>query len=487
MTLPANQSRLIIKKTLYKSLLLSLVVMVSAIVFMTSDMSLLFGPSLLERIKQNGELIMLTRKNPTTYYEGPEGPAGLEYDMAKLFADELGVKLKVVVPKNLGELLEDIKNGKAHIAAAGLTVTEERKKVIRFGPGYQEITEQLIYNVNYRKPKDLSDVGDDILEVVANSSHNERLVYLKKVIKDLQWKQNHELESAELLQLVADEIIDYTIADSNEALLNKRFLLNLRSAFDISTPQTLAWALHKGHDNSLYLATVKFFEKIKSNGQLNQLIERTYGHVKKFDYVGTILFKRHIAQRLPQFIELFKEYAEIYDIDWRLLAAMSYQESHWKTSAKSPTGVRGLMMLTKTTAKQMGIKDRVSAEGSIRGGAKYYAQMRDRINHEIPSPDREWMALAAYNVGLYHLRDAQIIIKQLGKDPNKWSDVKHSLPLLAKRRWYKKTKHGYARGWEPVQYVENIRSYFDILVWADESETKVEPEPDVFSTLPQVP
>lgn len=407
--------------------------------------------------------------------------------MAKLFADELGVELKVIVPENLGDLLEGIKDGSAHIAAAGLTVTDKRKEHIRFSPGYQEITEQLIYNIKHRRPKDISHTSDGILEVVANSSHNERLLYLKKVVKDLQWKQNHELESAELLQLVADDVIDYTIADSNEVLLNKRFLLNLRSAFDISTPQTLAWALQKDHDNSLYLATVKFFEKIKANGVLNQLIERSYGHVKNFDYVGTVLFKRHVAKRLPQYAELFKKYAEVYDFDWRLLAAMSYQESHWLPNAKSPTGVRGLMMLTMITAERMNVKDRLSEEGSIRGGTQYLSEMRRRINEEVTDPDRNWMALAAYNVGLYHLKDAQKIVTKRGKDPNKWSDVKHSLPLLAQRKWYKKTKHGYARGWEPVQYVENIRSYYDILVWLDEGDDEEEPEHDAFSILPQVP
>ena len=150
---------------------------------------------------------------------------------------------------------------------------------------------------------------------------------LKKVIKNLQWKQNHELESAELLQLVSDGIIDYTVADSNEVLLNKRFLLNISAAFDISTPQTLAWAIQKSYDHSLHLATVKFFEKIKASGVLNQLIERTYGHVENFDYVGTVLFKRHIAIRLPEFIELFKTYV--------LPTARSSSRSPWFINTRS--------------------------------------------------------------------------------------------------------------------------------------------------------
>ena len=141
-------------------------------------------------------------------------------------------------------------------------------------------------------------------------------------------------------------------------------------------------------------------------------------------------------------------------------------------------------MLTKVTAKQMGV-DRLTAEGSIHGGAKYISEMRNRIDKDTPPPDRDWMALAAYNVGLYHLRDAKKIATKLGKDPHKWSDVKQTLPLLTKRKWYKQTAHGYARGWEPVQYVENIRSYYDILIWMDESEEQPEQEHDAISIMPQ--
>ena len=443
-------------------------------------------PSLLERIKQDGELIVYTRNSPATYYEGPDAPAGLEYDMAKMFADELGVKLTMIIPETLGDILEGVEEGTVHFAAAGLTVTDERKKHFRFGPAYQEITEQLLYHADKPKPKSLSKLDGGSLEVVAGSSHEERLDYLKNIIKDPSWKSVADLETEDLMQLVADEIIDYTIADSNEVALNKPFYLKLRVAFDVSEPQKLAWMFPKDGDDSLYKEAVKFFEKIRENGELTRMIERAYGHVDNLNYVGTVVFRRHIAQRLPTYESMFRKYANRHGIDWRLLVALGYQESLLNPDAVSATGVRGLMMLTKKTSRELGIKNRLDPESSIEGGARYFAKTRKMMPLEITEPDRTWLALAAYNVGFYHVEDARIITEQRGLDPNKWIDVKTSLPLLAQRKWHKQTKYGYARGWEPVRYVENIRSYYDILRRDDEATDPEDPEPDVFNILPSV-
>lgn len=323
----------------------------------------------LDQIIASGELKVLTRNSPTTYYEGPHGPAGLEYDLAKMFADHLGVELTIVIPDSFSDLLSGINDGAGHIAAAGLTITEPRKQIYRFGPSYQEITEQLLYNTNLRRPKNLGDLRGELLEVVAQSSHSEHLKELKTEYPELVWKENDTLESEELLQLVADEVIDYTIADSNEATLNKRFLLNLRTAFDIGSPQQLAWVLPNVNDDSLYNAVVDFFEIIKNNGELTRLIERTYGHLENFDYVGTVYFKRHVETRLPEYRDLFELAATENNLDWRLLAAIGYQESHWDPKAVSPTGVRGIMMLTQRTAADLGIEDRLDPASSIEGGS----------------------------------------------------------------------------------------------------------------------
>lgn len=459
-------------------------IVTASIIFIFNYLPKLNNLSLLEQIRSDGQLVVVTRNSSTTYYEGVDGPAGLEYEMAKMFADELGVGLTLVVPDSLHDLLMRITNNTAHIAAAGLTITKDREEIFRFGPAYQEITEQLIYNAANMRPKNLADIDGGTLEVVANSSHEERLKYLTDVFDGLSWKSNNGLESEELLQMVADNIIEYTIADSNEFALNQRFFINLRAAFDISEPQRLAWAMPKSDDNSLYLEVQKFFKKIKGNGELDRMIERAYGHVEDFDYVGTKIFRRHIKTRLPKYNDFFETAANEQGLDWRLLAAMGYQESHWNPDAISPTGVRGIMMLTLKTAEDLNITNRRKPEISISGGAQYFKQILDRIDADVLEPDRTWMAIAAYNVGFYHLDDARKITKKLDKDPNRWSDVKQALPLLAKKKWHKDTRYGYARGWEPVQYVENIRSYYDILKWLDDSNINATPIPDEFLKIP---
>jgi membrane-bound lytic murein transglycosylase F len=215
---------------------------------------------------------------------------------------------------------------------------------------------------------------------------------------------------------------------------------------------------------------VAFFEKIESDGTLEQLIERYYGHITEFDYVGTRSYQAHIRQRLSAFREFFMEAAAEHGLDWRLLAAVGYQESHWNPQAVSPTGVRGIMMLTHAAAKDLGIDDRLDPAQSIRGGARYLNNMISRIPERVPEPDRTWLALASYNIGLGHLEDARVLTQKNKGDYDKWIDVKQNLPLLSQKKWFKQTRYGYARGREPVRYVENIRSYYDILVWYTERE-----------------
>jgi membrane-bound lytic murein transglycosylase F len=421
--------------------------------------------TILGQVLASGELHVLTRNAGTTYYEGPHGPAGLEYQLLKRFADRLGVKLVITVPDSFNEVLEDISKGDAQIAAAGLTVTKEREKLVRFSPPYQTITQELVYNANKSKPKNLDDLSDGTLEVVAQSSHAELLQELQHQHKDLSWVENQDSDSTELLSLVSEGLIDYTVADSNEVAINRRYYPELKVAFEISEPQQLAWAFPKTADTSLYDAATKFFNQLKESGELERILKSNYEHASNFDYTGTNSFLGQIHNRLPSYREYFEEAANLYNLDWRLLAALSYQESHWRPRAVSHTGVRGIMMLTQATAKHLGVEERTDARESILGGARYLRALIDKLPDDIKEPDRTWLAIAAYNVGFGHIEDARQITESRGENPYKWIDIKSSLPYLAKRKWYKKTHYGYARGWEPVRYVENIRSYYDILVW----------------------
>ena len=419
----------------------------------------------LERIKKSGVLSVLTRYDPTSYYESADGFSGLEYDLVQLFAQHLQVESKFILPDTFAAILQKTLAGEADFAAAAISITEERKQHFLFTPAYQEISEQLIYRSGTKRPKKASDLTKGILEIVKGTSHAQTLLQLKKSIPQLQWQSNETLDTDGLLYLVNARLIDYTIADSNQITLIRRFYPKLNVAFNISPTRQLAWAFKKSDDLSLYHEAVLFINKIKKNKQLEQLIERHYGHTRNIKYVGHCTFNLHFQSLLPQYQQLFQDAADTHAFDWRLLAAISYQESHWDRHAVSPTGVKGLMMLTQATAGQLNVKDRTDPEESIFGGALYLKQRLKKIPGRIPEPDRTWFALASYNIGFGHLEDARIITQKLGKNPDKWIDVKQSLPLLTKEKWYSKAKHGYARGKEPVIYVDNIRSYLDLLIW----------------------
>lgn len=423
----------------------------------------------LEEIRERGELRVLSRYGPTSYYVKGDSLAGFEYELAQRFAEHLNVHLKIIVPDNLGDMLTMIEQGKADIAAAGLTITPAREEIIRFGPVYQEVTQQLVYRQGTKKPKNLTNLSDGQLEVVANSSHVEELISQQQEIPELDWTENNELDSSGLLELVELQMIDYTIADSNEIAANQALFPELRVAFNVSEPQPLAWAMPRADDGTLYNEVAAFYEQIEESGFLDRLIEKYYGHIRRFDYVDTRAVHRRILTHLPQYQALFEQAAAEYDFDWRLLAATSYQESHWDPKAVSSTGVKGLMMLTQATAKQMKIKDRTDPVQSIHAGAKYLAYLRDNLPERIVEPDRTWIALAAYNVGIGHVEDARVLTQRSGKNPDLWPDIKESLPLLSKKKWYETTRYGYARGGEPVRYVENIRRYYDILLHSQQN------------------
>ncbi|TRX55844.1 membrane-bound lytic murein transglycosylase MltF [Thalassomonas sp. M1454] len=424
-------------------------------------------PADLQEIVKRGTLRVGTLFGPNTYYIGAQGPKGFEFELAQKYADSIGVQLEIVPSYTLKELFPKIDNGEVDILAAGLSVTPERLKNYRFSPSYTEISQKLVFKQGKPWPRNLKDL-DGKLQVSAHSSHAENLQQLKQDYPGLIWTETDEFDSDELLLEVLDERIDFTIADSNSLAINRRYYPEISVGFTIQEPKPIAWVLSKKGDDSLFSSLIEFFGEVHHDGTLLTLNEKYYGHIKKFDYVDTRTFIRAIDSKLPKYKELFQRYGS--DMDWRFLAAISYQESHWEPRARSFTGVRGMMMLTLPTAKQMGVTSRIDAEQSIRGGAKYFQKLINRIPARIKNPDRRWFALAAYNVGWGHMEDARVITQQLGGDPDRWVDVKEYLPLLKQRKYYKNTKYGYARGDEPVRYVENIRGYYDTLVFIDEKQ-----------------
>jgi membrane-bound lytic murein transglycosylase F len=426
--------------------------------------------SQLETIKERGFLKVITRNSPTTYYQGLDGIEGFEYELVEAFAHSLDVKVQYVVNDNLKAMTDMLNSGEVDFAAAGLIITPEREKHLMFAPAYKSVTSKLVFKQGKNWPRRIQDLKGK-LRVVAHSSHAKNLLQLKKKHPHLHWSETSSQTPKSLLMMVLKETIDYTIVNSSELDLIRRFYPELAVAFTLGSPQELAWAFALNQGDALLGLAIAFFGEQKKRNNLTHLNEKYYGHLDTFDYVGVRQFHQATSKALLKYKAWFIEFAKK-DLDWRLLAAIAYQESHWKPSATSYTGVRGLMMLTLNTAKQMGVNDRLDPKQSIEGGANYYRLLLKKIPNRIKKPDNLWFALAGYNVGWGHVEDARILTQKQGANPDKWSDVKEYLPLLEKKEWHEKTKYGYARGNEPVHYVDNIRHYYEILIWKARSASK---------------
>jgi membrane-bound lytic murein transglycosylase F len=423
--------------------------------------------SQLVNIYQKDSLKVGVLHGPTSYYVGVDGPTGFELELSQTLADKLGVKLELYPSYNLDELLQKLDSGQVDYIAGGLTLTELRKGKYRSSPAYRWIDEILVFKQGNTWPRAIEDLSDTIV-VVKDSSHAETLQQLSQDHANIVWQQHPTLDADEILQQVVDGNIAYTLTDSNQLALNRRFYPNLSIAFTVRDNLPVSWLLADNQDDSLYAVLIEFFGAMYQSGELVALEDRYFGHVQQFDYVDTLAYIDAIEQALPEFKPWFVQYAG--ELDWRLLAALSYQESHWDPQAKSPTGVRGLMMLTLPTAQQMGVNSRLDPQQSIRGGSRYLHRLVTRIPERIALPDRLWFALASYNIGWGHVEDARVLTQRQGADPDKWLEVKQRLPLLRQKNIYQTTKYGYARGDEAVNYVDNIRRYYDTLLWVDERQ-----------------
>jgi membrane-bound lytic murein transglycosylase F len=421
-------------------------------------------PTTLQQIKAEGVLHVITRVAPSIYYKGRDGPTGYDYELVQLFAEHLGVELRIRVAEDNTEILSVLAQDFAHIGLAGLSGQKQFQGQMRALATGIEVESVVVYHRDSPKPEALADLAEKTLHIVADSNHEPQLEEARIDVPQLSWQVHPGLDAAGLLARVETGELPYAVVSSNELALNHVFFPDVKEAIPLGPPRELAWLFPAMQDRSLIDAAGQFFGVLAEDGTMEQITERFYGHLDRLNYVGALTFVRHTEKRLPKYESLFRTYADQFAMDWRLLAAIGYQESHWRPRATSPTGVRGLMMLTRSTAKYVGVKNRLSAEQSIRGGAKYLNIVHDQIPDRIEEPDRTWFALASYNVGFGHLEDARILTEQAGRNPDRWLDVKEFLPLLTQKEWYSQTKFGYARGHEPVIYVQNIRRYYDVLV-----------------------
>ena len=414
----------------------------------------------------DNDLVVFLRQGAVTWFSGTDDQGtGLDYDLARMFAHQQGLPLKVVATDNPVQRLAQAASS-AMIGAGGIyrpaPHASTNDDALIYSVAYYAIEPVLIYNVDGYKPGTWKDLAGETVGMLEGSGIETALAKVRKEHPEVRW-QSLALPSTEaMISQVSDGTLGYAIVASSEANATRSVYLSFDTAFMIGGKHELAWAFPKSQTR-LRDQVDSFFNRCRRDGTLARLIERYYsrGQVTRLD-AG--VFQDRVKSLLPQFRQNFERAQDETGVEWRLLAAISYQESQWDAQATSETGVRGLMQLTEETARHLGAVDRLDPQESVSAAARYVGYLKDKLPERIQEPDRTWLALAAYNIGVAHLEDARILAQKQKLNPDAWSSVKKTLPLLALPEYYEDAKFGYARGGMPVAFVDRVRAYYDILL-----------------------
>jgi len=386
-----------------------------------------------------------------------ETDAAFETDLAELFAQRLKVKVRFL-HQTTDEAVNSLNEGRAHLAT-GIRANSHRS--LRYSKSYQSLDERLVCNND--SPKRMDDVYAHTIAVANGSAQETALRIARDEYEDLEWESRKGSSPVELLQEVAEDDLECTVANEEQIASMRNYYPDLSSRLSLKSPSQMSWAISTEGDELLLGEIDRFMDEIKQDNTLRHMIDRHYGHNERLGAVDTETFIAHAQSKLPHYRQWFEEAADLTGLDWRLIAALAYRESRWDPNATSFTNVRGMMMLTEDTADRMGVENRLDAQTSIMAGARYLQLLKEQLPLRISEEERLWLALAAYNQGMGHLEDARVIAVRSGLNPDVWTDVKRVMPLLSRKEYFENAKHGQARGGEAVIHVETVRLYHDML------------------------
>ncbi len=415
----------------------------------------------LTEIKKRKVLRVLTRNSASTYFLWRGELLGFEYELARHFADKHHLRLEVVVPPSRDLLIPWLKQGKGDIVAAAMTISEKRlAQGVSFSRPYHTVSEILVTRRADTSLESVDDLEGRTVVVRRSSAYWESLEALRQQgIDFILTAAPERMETEELIAQVAEGSIDLTVADSHILDIELTWREDIRAAFALGEPRSHGWLVRQ--DNPQLLKAVDDYLNKEYRGLFYNITYKKY--FKNPKRILSHLEERadSVGNALSPYDELTRRYADRYGFDWRLVVSQMYQESRFDAKAKSWVGALGLMQVMPRTARELGIENLPNPEQGLHAGVKYLDWLRKRFEPELPMADRTWFALAAYNAGIGHVRDARQLAAEQGWDPDKWfGHTEKAMLLLANRKYARKAKHGYVRGEEPVNYVRQIRARY---------------------------
>lgn len=419
------------------------------------------------------KLVVAVRSGPAGWQLGPDGlPQGFEHDLIVQFAREQKLPLVTVPVESAAALSTKLATGEAHVGLGGLyrpadaappRLADGTPLPLAWTNGFYPVEAVMIFGSDGFRPQSWNDLKGAAVNYIPSTGLDAEIARLAREYPEVRFLPL-DLPSADaLIARVNEGRVDFALVSSLQAALARNVYLNFDVGFAAGTKLELAW-LVPAQDGALKQRLDGFLGKARKSGLIERLGQRYFAQSREVRRIDAGVLADRIRSLLPDYRKLFVEAQEATGIEWRLLAAIAYQESQWDPLATSETGVRGFMQLTEETARQLGVGDRLDPRASILGAARYLRDLKARLPARIAEPDRTWLALAAFNIGLGHLEDARVIAQGQKLDPDAWQDVKQALPLLALPEYYEKAKLGYARGGMPVAFVDRVRGYYDILL-----------------------
>lgn len=445
------------------------------------------GPPPLPPPAEAKELVVMIRPGPVVYFSGPDGAlVGFDADLARRFAAEQKLPVRFVTAESSAQMTAAIARGQAHIGAGGLLRPREgaRRPALEIKPvsaparsdlageananvlwsaGYYRVEPQLIYNSDSYKPASWHDLDGETVAYLEGTGLDPDVAALAAAHPGVRFHGLDLPSPAGLFAQVSDGTIGYAIVGSLAASVARNIYLDYEVAFSAGAKREVAWIVPPRFPE-LLADLDRFLARVKRDGFVERLAERYVPDARTFQRVDASAFQESIRTALAQWKPMFRDVQERTDVEWRLLAAIAYQESKWDPFAESETGVRGFMQITEDTARHLGIRNLLDPEQNVLGAARYLRDLKSKLPARIGEPDRTWLALAAFNIGFGHLEDARVLAQKQKLNPDLWSDVKRVLPLLALPEYHADARNGYARGGMPVAFVDRVRAYYDILL-----------------------